>query len=62
MMPDTHQKLADTIAIASIPANAAIWYWLDRIDLLLRVGVGLGSFILICFALRVKFKQHWIAK
>lgn len=55
----THQKIADSIAVASIPANAAIWVWLDKIDLILRVGVGLGSFILICFALRVKFKQWW---
>lgn len=54
-----HQKLADAVAAASIPANAALWLWLERIDLIFRVGVGVGSFILICFAIRVKLKQWW---
>lgn len=52
-----HQVVADGVTVASVPAAVGIWWWLDKVDLLLRIGVGLGSFILICFAIRVKFKQ-----
>jgi hypothetical protein len=52
-----HQKLADAIAVASIPANAALW--LADIDLLLRIGVSAGSFILICIAIWAKISRWW---
>lgn len=52
-------KISDTIAAAAIPANAAIWIWLDKVDLLFRVGIGLGSFILVWWAVWVKVRQYW---
>jgi hypothetical protein len=56
------QKAADAIAVASLPANAALWWgWVEKIDLLIRVGAGVGSFILIWWAVWVKVRQ-WRAK
>lgn len=52
-----HQTVADGITVASPPAAVGIWFWLDKLDLLLRIGVGAGSLILIYFAIRVKMKQ-----
>ncbi|SRR6266404_1913374 len=57
----TPQKVADGITAAAVPANAAIWVWLDKIDLILRVGIGIGSFILVWWAVRVKVKQ-WLGE
>ena len=57
MSPDTHQKLADMVAVASIPTNAALW--LADIDRVLRIGVSAGSLILICFAIWAKVKHWW---
>lgn len=52
-----HQRIADAIAVGAIPANGAIWWWLDKADLLLRIGVSAGSFVLIVFAIRAKIRQ-----
>jgi hypothetical protein len=54
-----HQRISDAVALAAVPANAAIWWWFDKIDLLLRVGIGVGSFILVWFAVWAKIKQ-WV--
>jgi hypothetical protein len=62
MTYDVHQRVADAIAVGTIPANAAIWYWLDKADLLLRIGVSAGSLILIGFAIRAKIKHGAAAK
>ena len=54
-----HQRLADAVAAASVPANVAIW--LADLDVILRICVSAGSFILIVFAIWAKVK-HWWAK
>ena len=54
-----NQRTADVIAVGSIPTS--IWLWLEWADLILRVSVGLGSLILIGFAIRVKVR-HWRGK
>lgn len=55
MSNEMHQKLADGIAVGSIPANLAIW--LADIDLLLRILVSIGSLVLIAFAIHAKIKH-----
>lgn len=57
MTGDTHQRVADAIAVGSIPANLAIW--LADIDLVLRILVSLGSLILIVFAIYAKLRHWW---
>lgn len=52
-----HQVVADGVTVASVPTAVGIWWWLDKVDLLLRIGVGAGSLVLIIFAIRVKMKQ-----
>jgi hypothetical protein len=36
------KAVADLIAVGAIPANYVIWTWLDKLDLLLRIGVSAG--------------------
>lgn len=52
-----HQKLADTVAVVSLPANAVLW--IEDIDLFLRIGVSAGTLILIIFAIWAKIKHFW---
>lgn len=51
------QRVADVVVAGAPAGNVTIWFYLDKLDLLIRIGVGLGSFVLVCFALHVKLKQ-----
>lgn len=51
------QRVADGVTVAAAPATGAIWWYLDKFEFLFRLGVSAGTFVLICFAIRVKMKQ-----
>jgi hypothetical protein len=52
-----HQRLADAVAAASVPANIALW--VADLDIILRICVSAGSLILIGFAIWAKVKHWW---